>query len=156
MKGFFAFVCFSVISTNCNAAEALFAFKADELQGAFNESARARNTGRFVSSPDCRAGTPTVCQYSFTKVIRATVSAQQTDKNAHEVIVIFARPTHNIKADSLISYRIYGDLVHVLSPTANVQARGVAIKRFLAGFHGNFGNGFEGILDASSLHPELA
>jgi len=124
-----------LVSTAALAAEPLFGFKANGFQTVFNTSAAARKTDRFVSAPQCKSGPPLVCEYRFTSVIRATVSAEQADKNANEVTIVFARPTHNVKGHTLISYRIYGDVVHALSPSADAAARGAAVKKLLTALH---------------------
>jgi len=84
--------------------EHLFAFTADGFHEAFNGSAKARKTQRHVGGPRCDFGSPTVCNYAFTDVIRAAVSADATNKNAKELVITFLRPTHNIKGHSLLSY----------------------------------------------------
>ena len=73
-----------------------------------------------------------VCNYAFTDVIRAAVTGDEASGEADEVVITFLRPTHNIKGHSLISYRIYGDVVHLLSQTADGAARGAAVKKLLA------------------------
>jgi hypothetical protein len=135
MKQIAAAACLTLVPAPGLAGEPLFGFKADGFQAVFNTSAAARKTERFVSGPQCKQGPPVVCEYRFTSVIRANVSAEQADKNANEVTIVFARPTHNVKGHTLISYRIYGDVVHVLSPNADAAARGAAIKKLLSALH---------------------
>ena len=135
MKEMLAAACLTLASTGALAAEPLFGFRADGFQAAFNSSAAARKTERFVGAPQCKPGPPVVCEYRFTSVIRATVSADQAGSNANEVVITFARPTFNVKGHTLISYRIYGDVVHVLSPGADAAARGAAIKKLLSALH---------------------
>ncbi|HEX2725316.1 MAG TPA: hypothetical protein VHN20_05805 [Beijerinckiaceae bacterium] len=135
MKQMLAAACLAFASTAALGAEPLFGFKPDGFHAVFNSSATARKTERFVGAPQCKPGPPVVCEYRFTSVIRATVSADQADANANEVTVVFARPTHNIKGHTLISYRIYGDVVHALSPNADAAARGAAVKRLLSALH---------------------
>jgi hypothetical protein len=134
MKKILAAACLTALPTVA-FAEPQFGFKADEFRAVFNDAARARKTERFVGDPRCEPGTPTVCRYNFTPVVQAMVSAEQADQNAKEIVIMFARPTHNIKGHSLISYRIYGDLVHVLSPAAAPAARGGAVKKLLTALH---------------------
>ena len=135
MKEMLAAACLMLASTAAFGAEPLFGFKADGFQAVFNSSAAVRKTERFVGAPQCKNGPPVVCEYRFTSVIRATVSAEQADANANEVTIVFARPTYNIKGHTLISYRIYGDVVHVLSPNATPAARGAAIRKLLSALH---------------------
>jgi hypothetical protein len=135
MKKMLAAACLTLASSAALADEPLFAFKADGFQAAFNSSAAARKTERFVGAPQCKPGPPVVCEYRFTSVIGATVSADRADRNANEVTITFARPTYNVKGHTLISYRIYGDVVHVLSPGADAAARGAAMKKLLSALH---------------------
>jgi hypothetical protein len=124
--------CLALASTAAPAAEPTFGFKPDAFQAALNGAAKARKTERYVGPARCDPGSPVVCNYAFTDVIRAGVSADDASSNADEVVITFLRPTHNIKGHSLISYRIYGDLVHLLSRTADAAARGTAVKKLLA------------------------
>lgn len=123
------------LSARVAAEEPLFAFKADEFQAAFNGSAKARKTERYVGAPKCEARSPMVCNYRFTEVIQAALAADGPGKNAKELVITFLRPTHNIKGHSLLSYRIYGDIVHLLSRADNEAMRGDAIRRLLAALH---------------------
>jgi hypothetical protein len=135
MKEILAAACLTLASTAALAAEPLFGFKADGFQGVFNSSAAARKTERFVGAAQCKSGPPVVCEYRFTSVVRASVSAEQAGKNANEVTIIFGRPTYNVKGHTLVSYRIYGDVVHALSPNADAAARGAAVKKLLSALH---------------------
>jgi hypothetical protein len=127
--------CLTVVATAALAAEPPpFAFKPDEFQKAFNDSAQARKTGRSVGPGKCERGSGVVCTYAFTDVIQARVTADD-EGGADEVVVTFVRPTHNIKGHSLISYRFYGDIVHLLSPKADEAKRGKAIRKLLAALH---------------------
>jgi hypothetical protein len=123
----------TLVSTAALAAgPPAFAFKPDAFQTAFNDSAKVRKTGRTVGAANCEKGPRLVCNYAFTDVIRAAVSTDEAEGSANEVVITFLRPTHNIKGHSLISYRIYGDLVHLLSPKADEAKRGEAIRKLLA------------------------
>ena len=124
--------CLALASTAAPAAEPTFGFKPDAFQAAFNGAAKARKTERYVGPARCEPGPPVVCNYAFTDVIRAAVSGDDASSNADEVVITFLRPTHNIKGHSLISYRIYGDIVHLLSQTADGAARGAAVRKLLA------------------------
>ena len=124
--------CLALASTAAPAAEPTFGFKPDAFQAAFNDAAKARKTERYAGPARCEPGSPVVCNYAFTDVIRAAVSADDASSNADEVVITFLRPTHNIKGHSLISYRIYGDVVHLLSQTADGAARGAAVRKLLA------------------------
>ena len=124
--------CLALASTAAPAAEPTFGFKPDAFQAAFNGAAKARKTERYVGPARWEPGSPVVCNYAFTDVIRAGVSADDASSNADEVVITFLRPTHNIKGHSLISYRIYGDVVHLLSHAADGAARGAAVRKLLA------------------------
>ena len=125
----------ALMSSAAAADERVFAFTADGFDDAFNAAARARKTERFVGEPECESGTPTTCKYRFTPVIQATVFAPGPQAKANEIVLTFLRPTHNIKGHSLISYRIYADVIQLLSPGADARERGAAVKELISGFH---------------------
>jgi hypothetical protein len=76
-----------------------------------------------------------VCQYRFTSVLSATVTADDEQAAAKEVVLIYARPKYHVQPHFLYSYKIYADLVNVLSPEADQQARGEAMKKLLSSIH---------------------
>jgi hypothetical protein len=122
-------------ATAALAQEAVFPFRADTFHVGFNAHAKAENTEREVRWVGCEKGRPMVCQYRFTSVLLATVTADEPQAGAKEVVLIYARPKHRVQAHYLYSYKIYADLVNVLSPEANEQARGEAMKMLLNSIH---------------------
>jgi hypothetical protein len=135
MRALAVAICTAVSASAALAQEAVFPFKADTFDTGFNEVAKSQKTDRSVTRTACLPGPPMVCQYRFTSVLLAIVTADGPQKPAKEVMLIYTPPKHRVQAHFLYSYKIYADVVNVLSPDADQQARGEAIKKLLNSIH---------------------
>jgi hypothetical protein len=134
MRAIVIAACLACGATAAPAADS-FPFKADEFHVAFNDYAKAEKTEREATRPGCKAGRPRVCRYNFTPALYATVTSDAPEAAAKEVVLVFARPKNNVKAEYLYSYKVYADLVAVLSKEAADDARGAAMKTLLGSIH---------------------